>query len=520
MDALLLSIVVPFAIGSSLLLGLWRSERVTRILGFLGFVVPAMCALAFAFIFASGDVDATGFVMGGTYRVGLEFFGIALSLGLNGISMPLYLLAGIVGFAAGIQALSSPADRKGLYVALLLIMLSGLMGAFATTDIFFSYLFHEFALIPTFIMIGLWGGQGRRAVALEMTIYLTVGAMITLVGLLALYMLSGCERFTFSAMREWLSVMPLSDHLQNVLAPVLLIGLGILVSLWPFHAWAPRAYAAAPTATAMLHAGVLKKFGLYIIIQLIVFVVDEGVLASVKWLVALALIGNVLIMGMVTIAQRDLKMMIGSSSVMHMGYAFLGIATMTTLGLGGAILLMFAHGLSVALSFMLATAIYQRTDTYDMSEMGGLVARAPVLAAFFVGATLASIGLPGFANFWGELSIFIALWQMSPWVCALAIVGIVISAVYGLRAVSSIFFGDKHSFSDARDLNWTERVPGIILFAALLVVGFFPNTITQMVDAAFSANLKEGWRVVAPNQSIEEDYSFIERDTSDPLDNL
>ena len=193
---------------------------------------------------------------------------------------------------------------------------------------------------------------------------------------------------------------------------------------------------------------------------------------------------------------------------------------MTTLGLGGAVLLMFAHGLSVALSFMLATAIYQRTDTYDMSEMGGLAGRTPVLAAFFVAATLASIGLPGFANFWGELSIFVALWQMSPWVCALAILGIVISAVYGLRAVSAIFFGNKQSFSDARDLGWVERVPALILFGALLVVGLFPNTLTRMVDAAFASDLQEEWALAAPESLVHIDHSVAEKDAPDSSDTL
>lgn len=188
--------------------------------------------------------------------------------------------------------------------------------------------------------------------------------------------------------------------------------------------------------------------------------------------------------------------MIGYSSVMHMGYAFLGIACGTALGAGGVVLLMVAHGLSVALLFLLATSVYQRTQTYAMEEMGGLARQAPVLAAFFVAATFASIGLPGFANFWGEFLIFVAAWKFSPAFAAVAVLGIVFSAVYGLRAAARVFFGPPtEAFSRAAatappsDLRWSERVPALLLLAALLLIGFWPKSISRSIDAALAPSV-------------------------------
>jgi NADH-quinone oxidoreductase subunit M len=200
-----------------------------------------------------------------------------------------------------------------------------------------------------------------------------------------------------------------------------------------------------------------------------------------------------LIVGFIVIAQRDLKQLIGYSSVMHMGYAFLGIATASVLGVGGVVLLMVAHGLSVALLFLLATSIYQRTHTFAMEDMGGLAQKAPILAAFFVAATFASIGLPGFANFWGELTIFVALWKFSPLITALAVAGVVISAVYGLRSAARVFFGPPtEAFTivaaahPPSDLRWNEKFPALILLAALLFIGFWPKSLSSSIDAALT----------------------------------
>ena len=525
LNAQLLLIAVATPLVAALAIALGLSGRLAKTVAAVAFAVPAGVALWLWSQFPAYDAipaGHSGFAFYSIHALGLEKMGIHLTMGLNGISLPLFVLAGIVGFAAGLYALQSGAERLRIYLLLLLVMESGLLGAFASIDIFFFYFFHELALIPTFIMVGVWGTRSEsenRYAAMQMAIYLTVGAMLSLIGLIAIYQKSGVESFDLINLRSVLAGSPMRLSAQRNIFGLLLFGFGILVSLWPFHSWAPLGYGAAPSSAAMLHAGVLKKFGLYGLIQIALPLLPAGGTAPVciplpllpdihtTWtcLLAVLALGNVLVIGLVTMAQSDLKQMVGYSSVMHMGYAFLGIASLSVLGAGGVVMLMVGHGLSVALLFLLSTSVYHRTQTFDLGEMGGLAGKAPVLAALFTAAALASIGLPGFANFWGELAIFVAVWKLSPWLAAAAVAGIVISAIYGLRAVARVFFGPPTPAFEkvvaARapdDLGWSERLPALILLAALLFVGFWPRSLSDPLNQALRVSLSHGEPAPAP----------------------
>jgi len=503
-----LAIAVPFLAGLVLLLkGRQISPWLARAVAWVGFSVPAITALCAWLMFVMrpsgtpmieqalvanpGDIFSSTpeYLFPCEFDTGLGFLGITLKLGLNGLSLPMFVLAGIVGLAAGIYALYSKADRPTAYWGLLLFIVSGAVGVFASVNLFYFYFFHEFALIPTFILIGWWGGPGGRAAALEMTIYLTLGALLSLLGLLALFLHSGADGFDLVSMHAW--TLPADAKMAGAhkIFGLLLFGFGILVSLWPFHSWAPSGYAAAPAPAAMLHAGVLKKFGLYGLLQIAVPLLP-GEMHNWGHLLTWLALANVILIGAVTLAQRDLKMMLGYSSVMHMGYIFLGIACVSALGAGGAVLLMFAHGLSVAALFLLSDAVFQRTQSYDFGSMGGLCQKAPVLTAFFLAATLAGLGLPGFGNFWGEFSIFVALWKYSHWLTAGAALGVVISAVYGLRAVSRVFYGEPSPAfqplfdKPVADIRPGERWPAVILLGVLMLVGFWPASISRGINEA------------------------------------
>ena len=489
-NPLLLAIAAPLAVALAIALGLPKRWSVR--LAYAGFAAPLLLALDVWWHFNAAP-KADGYAYLARYSTGLDGLGIGLVLGVNGIALPLFVLAGIVGFAAGLYALQSAAERLKLYLMLLLVMQAGLMGIFASVDVFFLYFFHELALIPTFIMVGIWGGRDRNYAAMTMTIYLTVGAMLSLLGLIALYVKSGAHSFDLIALRSTLAAQPLGAVAQKHLFGLLLFGFGILVSLWPLHSWAPLGYGAAPSSAAMLHAGVLKKFGLYALIQVALPLLPAGAAPWGHALAVLAGFGNVLIIGLITIAQRDLKQMVGYSSVMHMGYAFLGLACGSALGVGGVVLLMVGHGLSVSLLFLLATSVHQRTRTFAMDEMGGLGRPAPVLAAFFVAATFASIGLPGFANFWGELPIFVSLWGYSHALTVVALTGTVVSAVYGLRATARVFFGPpSEAFGRVSvshpptDMTWSERLPALVLVSALLLIGLWPRSLSTGINRALA----------------------------------
>src|SRR5439155_24475902 len=249
-----------------------------------------------------------------------------------------------------------------------------ILGAFASVDLFFFYFFHELALVPTFIMIGVWGrGENRNYATFQITLYHSLGALIALIGLIALYVQLPADRRTFdvSEITSYFRANPMPARAQGFIFPLLLFGFGILVSLWPFHTWAPLSYGSAPTATAMLHAGVVKKFGLYGLIRIALPLLPE---AARSWMPILAwlCLGNLVYCGWVAMRQKEFNRLIGYSSVAHMGFVFLGIASLTLIGVTGAVLVMIAHGFLAALTFALSGYLYQQTGTLQMDQLGGL----------------------------------------------------------------------------------------------------------------------------------------------------
>jgi NADH-quinone oxidoreductase subunit M len=424
---------------------------------------------------------------------------IHFAVGVDGVSLILALLTGLVTFAAVWQI--QPDKPRIYYIASLLIS-GGALGAFVCTDLFFLYAFHELALIPTFLMIGLHG-QGepaeRRAVAWKTTIYLGAGSLVLLAGLVwAVLEYSPAQQMTFDleALRSQAASAPIPAAKQGVIFFVLLLGFGTLVSLFPLHSWAAPAYAAAPTPVAMLHAGVLKKFGLYGLIRIALPLLPEG--AQVPWVqqaMLWMLLGNILVMGLVTIHQKKLDAMLANSSVMHMGYIFLGIAAGTDIALKGAVLLMFAHGISIALLFALSGRMRNQLGTLELSKLGGLAAHAPTFTVLFAIGAFASIGLPGLANFAGEVMVFAGsfaghgvreLGQLQ-WTVIGGLWGVVISAVYMLRAYRSVFQGSAQSGLFMTDPSFSQRLPMLILAAVLVVAGCCPWLLLNLLQSTLGA---------------------------------
>ncbi|MFN0068565.1 MAG: NuoM family protein [Limisphaerales bacterium] len=424
----------------------------------------------------------------------IESLGISYFVGVDGLNLGLVVMGALVAFAA-VCVSREIGGREREFFSLLLFMVAGVLGAFASLDLFFFYAFHELALVPTFIMIGVWGrGPQKGYAAFKITIYLSLGALIALLGLLSLYFGTGAETFSLVELTAHVAENPVPARIQQVAFPLLMFGFGILVSLWPFHTWAPLAYAAAPSATAMLHAGVLKKFGLYGLIRVALPLLPEGAQA---WLPVLAwlCLGNILYCGLVAIRQRDLNLLIGNSSVAHVGFVFLGIASLTVLGVTGAVVVMIAHGFLAALSFALSGELHARAGTLEMRRFGGLLARTPSWGVLLLVALLAGCGVPGFGNFVGEMMVLFGSWKNLPWfVVAAAWGAMIIAAVYMLRAVRGLLHGtepdDLPVVADLRGLG--AKLPYLILVAGLLAVGLWPRSVTdravrpaaQVIEAA------------------------------------
>jgi len=420
---------------------------------------------------------------------------LSFTTGLDGLSMVMVLLAAIVTMAA--VWFTGKIDRyENAFYACLLLISGGAIGAFASIDLFFFYAFHELALIPTFLLIGIWGSGNRTAAAWKITIYLAIGSFILLIGLILLYQSVPVESRSFDirALKTAAALGQISADAQRHIYLLLLIGFGILISLFPFHTWAPEAYASAPAPAAMLHAGVLKKFGLYGLLRLAIPLLPDGARHWTNLLVVL-LLGNIIYVGLVTIAQKRLDWMLGYSSVMHMGYVFLGIASANILGVTGATVLMFAHGLSIALLFAIAGELRRRTGTLVLDDLGGLGKVMPFAGLAFGLGAFAAIGLPGFANFAAEVMIFFGAfkngWEMERFhlfqiATVLGLWGVVISAVYMLRAYRKTFMGTLAArWKDLVDLRPGLRVPVTLLIGAALCYGFFPQSFVRIIAPAF-----------------------------------
>jgi len=415
-----------------------------------------------------------------------------LAFGLiDGMSVILILLSVIVTLAAVLSG-KAPEGREKLWYGSSLLISAGAIGAFAATDLFFFYAFHELALIPTFLMIGILGRGDRRDAAWKITIYLGFGSIILLAGLVWLASVTG----TFDLTQMLAEKAAIAPAAQKGIAGLLLVGFGTLVSLFPLHSWAAPAYASAPAPVAMLHSGVLKKFGLYGLLRLAIPLLPEGMHAWLTPLLVL-LLGNILWVGLVTVNQKRLDTLLGNSSVMHMGYIFLAIAALAavpggnTIALPAAVILMFAHGISIALQFSLADRIEKATGSLDFADLGGLAKATPALAFLFGIGGMASIGLPGLANFSGEVLVFLSAFRnydpaagLGPVqiACVLAVWGVVISAVYMLRAYRNIFQGPAvPATQSAADLTFTDRLPALLLVVALFAVGLCPNLLLSLL---------------------------------------
>ncbi len=418
--------------------------------------------------------------------------GIGFHLGMDGINAVLVLLHALCAFTGVIISYAIKERAKEYYIFYLLLI-TGVFGVFLSLDLFFFYFFYEMAVIPMYPLIGIWGSdvkeQGvvrfsKEYATMKLTIYLTLGAVVALTGLLWLYVSSGAKTFDLVALQQHLAMNPLPLPLQQWIFPLLAIGFGVIAPMWPLHSWSPIGHAAAPSAVSMLHAGVLMKLGSYAILRLAIGLLPGGAQVWMPWLAGLCVM-NILYGGFVAMAQKDLKLIIGYSSSSHMGYVLLGIACLTPVAMDGAVLLMFAHGLMTALAFALVGHIYDQTHTRYLPDLGGLAHQVPFIAGCGVIAAMASSGLPGFANFVAELLVFLGGWDRYPVQIVCGVFGVVVTAVYMLRLIRGTFFGpSKPVYAKVTDaVTPFARLPYVVLIVALLYVGCWPQPFVRLIDS-------------------------------------
>jgi NADH-quinone oxidoreductase subunit M len=350
---------------------------------------------------------------------------------------------------------------------------------------------------------------------MKLTLYLTAGAVLALAGILLLYFRTWdvLGRATFH-MDDVLAALDapggwrFDSTFQRTVFPVLFLGFAAIIPMWPLHTWSPIGHAAAPAAGSMMHAGVLMKLGAFAVLRIAFPALPDGAAHWMPW-VALISMMNIVYGGLVAMAQRDMKFVIGFSSSSHMGYTLLGLASMNLMGVTGAVFLMFAHGIMTALAFALIGFFYDQTHDRWIPNLGGLARQVPFVATCFALMAMASAGVPGFANFASEFMIMLGAWQAGfRWQAVVAVFGVVISAVYLLRAVRDAFFGPRNPRWDGlHDAHGAQRLPFALLLGALLLFGFWPGTIVDVI--------REGVRPTV--ERIQSERAFAESYPKDGL---
>ncbi|MBH42913.1 MAG: NADH-quinone oxidoreductase subunit M [Dehalococcoidia bacterium] len=483
---LLISLILLPAL-AAIMVAFVPRQRLFEIRAISGIVAFALFVLS-AYSFINYDNEVGGYQFTRDYAW-LDALGIQLSMGIDGISTTMVLLTGIVSFTAVLISWNIEHRAKDFFV-LFLLLVAGVYGVFVSLDLFFFFFFYELAVLPMYLLIGVWGSssdfvtfiRNKEYGALKLMLYLVAGSILVWVALLAVYVEGDMNSFSLLKLQD----AEFSEDFQRLYFPMFMVGFGVLAGLWPFHTWSPDGHVAAPTSVSMLHAGVLMKLGAYGIIRIGVDLLPQG---AEYWMPLLMILGtiNVVYGAVSALSQTDLKYVIGYSSVSHMGYVFMGLATLNATGMGGAVLQMFSHGIMTALFFALVGVIYDRSHVRDIGILEGLAKRMGWTASFFAIAGLASLGLPGLSGFVAEVLVFIGTFKDYPIFGVLGIIGAAITAVYILRLLGKVFFGPiSEDWKTLPDASNVEKFSAGILVLFLLVVGLYPKPWMDLINTGLS----------------------------------
>jgi NADH-quinone oxidoreductase subunit M len=435
-------------------------------------------------------------------RSWLPSLGISYHVGVDGISMWLVILTTFLTPIALLGSWSSITDRVREFNVFMLLLEAGMIGVFVSLDLFLFYVFWEAMLIPMYFLIGIWGHDRRIYAAVKFFLYTMAGSVLMLVAFLVLYRAAGLQTFDLSA----LAARPVAPALQMWLFAAFALAFAIKVPMWPFHTWLPDAHVEAPTAGSVILAGVMLKMGGYGFLRLAIPLFPHAAEAFAPWIGLLAVIG-IVYGALVSLVQPDLKKLVAYSSVSHLGFVMLGIASFTTTAVTGAIYQMLNHGISTGALFLMVGMLYDRRHTRRIEAFGGLKAVMPWFTAFFLLVTFSSIGVPGLNGFVGEFLILLGSWGgtfTGSWGVPLTVVastGVVLSAAYMLWMVQRVFYGEVTDPQNQNlpDLGGREAAVLTPLIVLVLVMGIASPLFTRTIEPAVDALVRSvRGRVAAP----------------------
>ena len=467
-----------------MLLGLWIARNVNQVRGVmvagstLLLILAAYLTVSYIGLRNGGATDEMLYTDSIVWYAPLH---IAYSVGVDGISVVMLLLSSIIVFTGTFASWKLKPLTKEYFLWFTLLS-TGVFGFFISTDLFTMFMFYEVALIPMYLLIGVWGSGKKEYAAMKLTLMLMGGSAFLLIGILGIFYGAGGETMNILEIVK----LQIPTEMQRIFFPMIFLGFGVLGALFPFHTWSPDGHASAPTAVSMLHAGVLMKLGGYGCFRIAMYLMPEAA-NELSW-IFLILTGISVVYGAFSACvQTDLKYINAYSSVSHCGLVLFAILMLNQTAATGAILQMLSHGLMTALFFALIGMIYGRTHTRDVRELTGLMKVMPFLSVCYVIAGLANLGLPGLSGFIAEMTIFVGSFQNNDvfhrTLTIIACSSIVITAVYILRLVGKILYGtctNKHHLT-LTDATWDERVAVICLIACVAGLGMAPFWISHMI---------------------------------------
>jgi NADH-quinone oxidoreductase subunit M len=446
-------------------------------------------------LLARFDFDATGRLQFDVDKSWIDVINSRYHMGIDGIALPLLLLTMLITVMCVIYSwdhFPEPYNPKA-FLALILLLETGMNGTFCAQDLILFFIFFELVLLPMFFMIGVWGGPNREYASIKFFLFTLFGSALMLLSFLALFFLSDPQTFDIPRLAA-LGGEGLSSSTQNLIFAGLFLGFAIKVPMFPFHTWLPDAHTEAPTVGSVLLAAILLKLGTYGFVRVALPILPEAARDWAPWIGLLAVIG-IVYGALCCLAQRDMKRLVAFSSVSHMGFVMLGIATLTDFGINAAIFGMVAHGLITGMLFFLAGSVQERYETREIARLGGMLVQIPRLAWILGFCVMASLGLPGLAGFWGEFPAILSAYDPAAGISEItfrvymvvAAVGTVLAAGYLLWMFQRVAFGTvKADFENAHvhDVHWPEWIAWSPLLLLIAALGIYPNLIFRITDGA------------------------------------
>ncbi len=487
MNILSLFVLIPVLTIAGITLA--RDMQGTRIIAATGMCLQLILSAILLFLYISarhaGDTSEMLFVKDILW---FRSFNIHYAVGVDGISVAMICLTSIVVFAGIFASWEMDFLTKEFFISLILLA-TGVFGFFISIDLFTMFLFYELAVIPMYLLIGIWGSGPKEYSAMKLTLMLMGASALLLVGILGIHFNSASDGSQLSFNILEISKRKIPMNAQYIFFPLTFVGFGVLGALFPFHTWSPDGHSSAPTAVSMLHAGVLMKLGGYGAFRVAIFLMPEAA-HQLSWIFIILTTISVVYGAFGAIVQKDLKYINAYSSVSHCGLVLFAILMMNKTAMNGAIIQMISHGLMTALFFALIGMIYGRTHTRMIDEMGGLMKVIPFLSVCYVIAGLASLGLPGLSGFVAEMTIFVGAFQHPDTfhriATIVAIASIVITAVYILRVIAILLLGpvrDSH-YEHLSDARWYEKLSAATLIVFVAFIGMAPFWLSSMIGTS------------------------------------